>query len=147
MRFNLLRRIAIFLCFFVGIGAFATSPLLMLDPTGGLMMMTSLLPYMQVLPCADLFFQDFLLAGNALFVLNGLCQLVAAGLLLRRNGYGFLGVLLCGVILMLWTGIQFIVFPLNVLTTLYFILGCMEVLTAVSLRHCERKKRKEGFVC
>lgn len=147
MKEKVLGRSALFLCFFVGIGAFVTAPIMMLDPSGKTMMMDSILPFMQVLPCADLFFSDFLVAGDLLFIINGLCQLICAGLLLRGHSLDNSALLLCGFMLMVWTGIQFFVLPLNPATTLYFILGFLEILTASALGFKKRNIRKEDVSC
>ena len=48
----------------------------------------SMLPYFQVLPFADILFQNYLFPGIALLIVNGLTNLVAALLLLRKKKIG-----------------------------------------------------------
>ena len=50
--------------------------------------MDSMLPYFQVLPFADILFQNYLFPGIALLIVNGLTNLVAALLLLRKKKIG-----------------------------------------------------------
>ena len=50
--------------------------------------MDSMLPYFQVLPFADILFQNYLFSGIALLIVNGLTNLVAALLLLRKKKIG-----------------------------------------------------------
>ena len=50
--------------------------------------MDSMLPYFQVLPFADILFQNYLFPGVALLIVNGLTNLVAALLLLRKKKIG-----------------------------------------------------------
>ena len=50
--------------------------------------MDSMLPYFQVLPFAAILFQNYLFSGIALLIVNGLTNLVAALLLLRKKKIG-----------------------------------------------------------
>ena len=50
--------------------------------------MDSMLPYFQVLPFADILFQNYLFPGVALLIVNGLTNLVGALLLLRKKKIG-----------------------------------------------------------
>lgn len=50
--------------------------------------MDGMLPYFQVLPFAEVVFQDLAFSGIALFIVNGLTNLAAAGLLLARKRRG-----------------------------------------------------------
>lgn len=50
--------------------------------------MDGMLPYFQVLPFAEVVFQDLAFSGIALFIVNGLTNLAAAGLLLAREKGG-----------------------------------------------------------
>lgn len=98
-------------------------------PDGSLMGMGEMLPYFQKLPFADLVFQDFLFSGFALLIVNGLTNLTAAGLLLARKKLGVVLGGVFGVTLMLWICIQFYMFPLNFMSTAFFIFGLAQALT------------------
>ena len=85
--------------------------------------MDAMLPYFQVLPFAEVVFQDLAFSGIALFIVNGLTNLAAAGLLLARKKAGVTLGGIFGVTLMLWICIQFYIFPPNFMSTIYFIFG------------------------
>ena len=78
-RFYTARRILIFWTLFIGLGAMAGALAMLLDPSGKSMGMDAMLPYFQVLPFADVVFQDFAFSGWALLIVNGLTNLTAAG--------------------------------------------------------------------
>ena len=123
------RRLLIFWTLFIGIGAVAGAAGMLADPSGKSMGMDAMLPYFQVLPLADVLFRDFVFSGLALLIVNGLTNLTAAGLLLRRKRAGQILGGLFGVTLMLWICIQFYIFPLNFMSTIYFIFGLCQAIT------------------
>lgn len=128
-RFEPTRKALIFWTMFIGVGAVAGAGCMLADPTGGALGMDAMLPFFQVLPFAEALFQNFVFSGMALFLVNGLPNLIAAVLLLRKKAAGVVldGVL--GVMLMLWICIQFCIFPLNFMSTAYFIFGLIQALT------------------
>ena len=128
-RYQIARRILLFWALFVGIGAVAGALTMLLDPTGKSMGMDALLPYFQVLPFADILFQDYTFSGWALLIVNGLSNLTAAGLLLKKKRSGVVLGGIFGVTLMLWICIQFYMFPLNFMSTAYFIFGLAQAIT------------------
>ena len=67
--------------------------------------MDSMLPYFQVLPFAHILFQNYLFSGIALLIVNGLTNLVAALLLLRKKKIGVVLGGVCGVTLMMSSSI------------------------------------------
>ena len=84
-RFEKARRVLIFWTLFVAIGAVAGAVTMLLDPSGRTMGMDAMLPYFQVLPFAEVVFQNFTFSGWALLIVNGLTNLTAAGLLLAKR--------------------------------------------------------------
>ena len=70
-RFCTARSILIFWTLFIGLGAVAGALGMLLDPSGKSMGMDAMLPYFQVLPFADVVFQDFTFSGWALLIVNG----------------------------------------------------------------------------
>lgn len=62
---------------FIGIGAVAGATGMLSDPSGKAMGMAAMLPHFQVLPFADVLFQDFVFSGVALLIVNGLTNLTA----------------------------------------------------------------------
>lgn len=128
-RFEPTRKALIFWTMFIGLGAVGGAACMLIDPTGRAMGMDAMLPFFQGLPFAETLFQNFIFSGIALLLVNGLPNLIAAVLLLRRKPAGVVlgGVL--GITLMLWICIQFYMFPLNFMSTAYFIFGLLQVLT------------------
>lgn len=122
-RYQTARRILIFWTLFIGIGAVGGALMMLLDPSGKTMGMDGMLPYFQVLPFAEVVFQDLTFSGWALLIVNGLTNLTAAALLLARKPAGTVLGGIFGVTLMLWICIQFYMFPLNFMSTIYFIFG------------------------
>lgn len=99
------------------------------DPSGKDLGMDAMLPYFQVLPFADIVFQDFVFSGIALLIVNGLTNLTAAVLLIRNKKLGTILGGIFGVTLMLWICIQFYMFPLNFISTIYFVFGFWQAVT------------------
>ena len=126
-RFAVARRWLLFWTLFVGIGAVAGAAAMLIDPSGKIMGMDAMLPYFQVLPFADVLFQNFIFSGIALLFVNGLSNLTAAALLLAKKKCGIVLGGIFGVTLMLWICIQFYMFPLNFMSTIYFIVGFCQV--------------------
>ena len=128
-RYDTARRWLIFWTLFIGVGAVAGGLSMILDPSGKTLHMDGMLPYFQVLPFARTLFQDILFSGFALLIVNGLTNLTAAVLLLKRKRLGVILGGVFGVTLMLWICIQFYMFPLNFMSTAYFIFGLCQALT------------------
>lgn len=129
-RFRVARRILIFWTLFIGMGAAAGAAAMFLDPTGKSVGMDGMLPYFRVLPFSEVLFQNLLFSGIALLIVNGLTNLTAAGLLLAGKHAGIPAGGACGVTLMLWICIQFAIFPLNFMSTAYFVFGFAQAATA-----------------
>ncbi len=132
IRYHRFRRLLIFWTLFIGLGAVAGSAGMLLDPTGRAMGMDAMLPFFQVLPLADLLFRDFVFSGIALLIVNGLTNLTAAVLLLRKKKSGIWLGMLFGITLMLWICIQFYMFPPNFMSTIYFVFGLLQAITGYS---------------
>ena len=128
------RKIAIFWTLFIGIGALAGGSGMVSDPTGKFMGMDTLLPNFQVLPFADVLFQDYTFPGIALICVNGITQLITTVFLFRRRRLASSFTIGCGVILMLWICIQFYMFPINFVSGIYFVFGLLEAATGVAMK-------------
>ena len=127
--YNTARKWLLFWTLFIGIGAVAGALSMILDPSGKTMGMDGMLPYFQALPFADVLFQDLFFSGIALLIVNGLTNLTAAVLLIMRRKSGIILGGIFGVTLMLWICIQFYMFPLNFMSTIYFIFGLCQAVT------------------
>ena len=128
-RFQRAWRALIFWTLFIGIGAVGGAAMMLIDPSGRAMGMDAMLPYFQVLPFAEVVFQDLTFSGWALLIVNGLTNLTAAGLLLARKRAGVVLGGAFGVTLMLWICIQFYMFPLNFMSTSFFVFGLAQAAT------------------
>ena len=128
-RFQTARKLLIFWTFFIGLGAVAGAAAMLIDPSGRALGMDAMLPYFQVLPFAEVLFQNFIFSGWALLIVNGLSNLTAACLLLAKKKAGVVLGGVFGVTLMLWICIQFYIFPLNFMSTLYFLFGLCQAAT------------------
>lgn len=129
-RYRIAKNWLIFWTLFIGAGAVAGALAMLLDPSGQWMGIDQMLPYFQKLPFAELLFQDFLFSGVALLIVNGITNLAAAALLICRRKAGIILGGLFGVTLMLWICIQFYMFPLNFMSTIYFVFGLIQAATA-----------------
>ena len=128
-RAQITRRWLLFWTLFIGIGAVAGASGMLLDPSGKAMGMYAMLPYFQVLPFADILFQNFIFSGIALLIVNGVTNLTAALLLFMKKKIGVILGGVFGVTLMMWICIQFVIFPLNFMSTIYFVFGFCQALT------------------
>ena len=107
-----------------------------IDPSGKAMGLAEQLPCFQVLPFANYLFQDFVVPGVALMLVNGLPNLFVAWLAWRKRPIAAPLNACLGVILMLWVSLQFYLFPLNPVSTLYLFFGFTQALTGWHLSHC-----------
>lgn len=128
-RFKHTSRALLVWCLFIGLGAVFGSTMMFIKTDGSIMGMQTLLPYFQVLPFADILFQDYLFSGFALLIVNGLTNLTAAVLIIRHKKLGIILGGVFGVTLMLWITIQFIIFPCNFLSSIYFVFGALQAAT------------------
>ena len=119
----------LFWTLFIGIGAVAGAVGMISDPSGKAMGMDAMLPYFQVLPLAQYLFRDLFFSGIALLIVNGLTNLTAAVLLISRRRSGVILGGVFGITLMLWICIQFVIFPPNFMSTIYFIFGFCQACT------------------
>ena len=125
-------RWALFWTLFVGLGALLGWGMMLFAPE--FFGMTPLLAEMQGLPFADVFFTSLVWPAFFLLIFNGLTQLTAAGLILARHRLACWAVLGCAVILLGWIGLQFVIFALNPITTVYGLFALAELVSALLWR-------------
>ena len=123
---NRLRNIQLFWGLFIGIGAFFGGYGMIAQPSGVPIGLDKMLPFFQKLPFAEVLFQDFLFPGIALLIVNGITNTISVILIFRKNKYAAVSGMICGMILMLWISVQFYIFPLNFMSTLYFVFGILQ---------------------
>ena len=88
-------------------------------------------------PASSPYFKDFVPSGFALLAVNGLTQLLAAVMLIKKHRLANWAVLACGIILMLWIVLEWWVWGFNPISNLYFVFGLLELAAAV---YCFRRK-------
>ena len=86
----------------------------------------------------DVLFTNLIFPGISLLIVNGLTQLITAFFLFRNKPLGSRFGIICGVLLMLWITIQFVIFPMNWLSTAYFVFGLLQTVTAILLYRKEK---------
>lgn len=114
---------------------------MLIEPGGSLMGMRGMLPYFQVLPFANVLFQNFTFPGIALLCVNGIPNLAAAWLMMAQKKSGVVCGTVFGWTLMAWIGIQFVIFPCNFMSTTYFIFGAVQALTGFAALIFERQEQ------
>ena len=139
-RFEKARKALIFWMLWIGLGAVAGAACMLIDPSGKIMGMDAMLPFFQKMPLVDVLFQNFVFSGISLLIVNGLTNLTAAVLLLRRKHAGVVLGGFFGITLMLWICIQFWLLPTNVMSTLYFLFGLAQALTGYAAWVFERQE-------
>lgn len=128
MRYKRTKKILMFWCVFVGIGALFGSICMFIDPTGKLLQMNNLLPYFKVLPFSEVLFQNYIFSGISLLIINGMSNLTAAYLIAKDKRIGIILGTIFGFTLMLWITIQFIILPTNKLSITFFIIGILQLI-------------------
>ncbi len=128
MRYKVTRKVLIFLCLFIGIGALYGSFCMLIDPSGKLLKMDNVLPYFKVLPFSNVLFKNYIFSGIALLIVNGVTNITAAFLLIKNKKIGIILGTIFGFTLTLWITIQFIILPFNFLSVTYFILGIIQMI-------------------
>lgn len=130
-RFKPTRIALLFWTLFIGIGALWGSIAMFISPDGSILKMENMLPYFRVLPLAKYLYQDYIFPGIALLLINGIPNLVASYLIIRKNKKGIILGGILGVVLMLWITIQFVIFPSNILSQSFFIFGLIQAVTGL----------------
>lgn len=133
------QKILFYLSGFIGLGAYLGGAVMFLSPNGAVLGLDAILPHMQILPFAELLFRDFTFSAIMLILVNGVCNTVAVVGLATKRGYGVICSLLAAVMLLCWLGVQWVVFAINPLTTIYTVLGIIQLSLSWSLIKCNRK--------
>lgn len=115
-----------------GVAGLVCGVLFIAGPDGHLMQAGALLPVIQGLPLASVFFRDFVWIGVAMLLVLGIPNSIAAVMLLRKNERQYLATLVAGALLVLWCGFE-LVFMLNALAVGYLIVGLVTVTCSILL--------------
>lgn len=119
-------KVMLFWSFFQSVGALVGGGMGMLSPTGEWYGGESMIPHLQVLPFADVLFQNLFVPALSLFVLVGISGLVAGVLIVRGSLVGARWACANGVIITLFTAIEIGVLGTNPLSDVYCLLGVVQ---------------------
>lgn len=129
MRYKITKRFLIFWCLFIGVLAIFGSICMFIDPSGKLMMMDNMLPYFKTLPFSKILFKNYIFSGVSLLIVNGISNIIASYFLIKNKKIGIILGTIFGFTLMLWISIQFVIFPFNLLSFSFFIIGIIQLIT------------------
>lgn len=115
-----------------GVAGLVCAVLFIARPDGSLMQAGALLPVVQELPLATVFFRDFAWIGIAMLLVLGIPNAVAAVMLLRRSDRQYTFTLAVAVLLLLWTGFE-LIFMFNGLALGYFVVGLLSIAASLFL--------------
>ncbi len=115
-----------------GLAGLVCGVLFIFGPDGRLLQAGALLPVIQRLPLATVFFRDFLWIGVAMLLVLGVPNSIAALMLVRKSPNQYVATLVAGILLVLWCGFE-LVFMLNAPAVGYFAIGLASVLCSVLL--------------
>ena len=101
-------------------------------PDGRFMQAGALLPVVQGLPLASVFFQDFVWIGVAMLLVLGVPNSIAAVMLLRKSMNQYRVTLAAGVLLALWCGFE-LIFMFNALAVGYLVVGLISIMSSIVL--------------
>ena len=129
---RLARGYLIVVCILNGAAGLVCGVLFILRPDGSLLQAGALLPVIETLPLADVFFRDFLWIGIAMLFVLGVPNMVAAVMLIRRSDVQYVVTLIAGVLLAMWTGFE-LIFMYNGPALGYFLVGAASILASIFL--------------
>ena len=115
-----------------GLSAVICGVLLIAGPDGHLLQAGALLPVIQTLPLANVFFHNFIWIGAAMLLALGLPNLIAALMLLRRSESQYAASLVAAILLVCWCGFE-MVFMFNVPAVGYLVVGVLSALCSIFL--------------
>ena len=126
-----MRKFLIAFTLFIAVGAIGGAIMMWVDPSGNGWGGAPMLDLLRAkMPWPDIFFKDFKPSGYVLLAVNGLPQLLAAVMLIKKHPLAYWCVLACGIVLMLWIVLEWWVWGFNPVSNLYFAFGLLEVLLA-----------------
>lgn len=118
---------------FIAVGAYWGGIMFFIDPTGATWAMEQILPHMQSLPFANILFTDFFISGIALVLVNGVWNTVSVIGLIKGKRWGAIFGLISGLLLLGWLGVQWIIFTVNPLTSIYTLFSIIQIIVSIRL--------------
>ena len=134
-----MRKFLIILSLFIAVGALGGAIMMWVDPSGNGWGGGPMLDLLRVkMPWPDELFKDFIASGFVLLAVNGLPQFLAALMLIKQHPLAYPVTLACGILLMLWIGLEWWVWGFAAICNIYFTLGLLEAAAAF---YCLRSNR------
>jgi hypothetical protein len=126
------RGLLIFVSILNGIAGLVCGVLFIAGPDGRLMQAGALLPVIQRLPLASVFFGDFTWIGVVMLLALGVPNSIAAVMLLRKSENQYRVTLAAGTLLAVWCGFE-LIFMFNALAVGYFVVAIVSILSSLLL--------------
>ena len=115
-----------------GVAGLVCGVLFIAGPDGRFLQAGALLPVIQGLPFASVFFRDFVWIGVVMLLVLGVPNSIAAVMLLRKSDNQYLATLVAGALLILWCGFE-LIFMFNAPAVGYLVVGLISVLSSIVL--------------
>ncbi|MGV8083624.1 MAG: hypothetical protein AB2L09_08360 [Coriobacteriia bacterium] len=115
-----------------GVSGLLCGALLIAQPSGSLMQMGALLPSVQRMPLADVFFRDFRWTGIAMLVALAAPNLTASVLLLRRHRKQYVAALVAAIFLAAWCSFE-LVYIFNAPAVGYLVIAIVSIAASLML--------------
>lgn len=126
-----MRKILIILSLFIAVGALGGAIMMWVDPSGNGWGGAPILDLLRdKMPMSDVFFKNFIHSGVVLLAVNGLPQFLAALMLIKRHPLAYHVTLACGILLMVWIGLEWWIWGFATMSNIYFALGLIEASAA-----------------
>lgn len=109
-----------------GLSGLVCGVMFLIRPDGSLLQAGALLPVIQRLPLASVFFRDFTWIGIAMLIVLGIPNTLAAVMLLRRSERQYVATMAAAFLLLAWTGFE-LIFMYNAPALGYFVVGVLSV--------------------
>lgn len=132
------RKVAVFITWFNGILAPVFGVLMMVDPSGNMAGMESIVPLLQHAPgMPEIFAQDLFWSGIALLLVNGVANIVSIVLRRLQRDSWKRASLVAGILLILWCAYEMTFMP-NAISIVYLAIGVLQTICSIIILREER---------
>jgi len=122
-------KVVFWICLINGVSALIFGGIMMLFPVNTPLGLNEMIPALGGFPFHDVFFQNLFWPGLALFLCNGVCNLIAAIAFLRKHPSAVKWALAAGVLLNIWCIVELIYLP-NGAAIFYWLVGVVQLILA-----------------
>lgn len=129
---KVLRSVALFWGYFIGLGAVVGFAMMTVDPSGEMWGMTPLLPLLrEAMPAFEPLFRSFTASSIVLIMVNGATNALSVVAIHRHHPKAATSSLACGIILIAWIIFEFVIFGFNPLSDIYLVFGIFQSANAI----------------